>query len=117
MTILAEPGVIRFTLQYQVLKDHEHIDVKFDNYKVLVTFAKTSTEFRDEEFEEKDADAIANGPNVTGEILTQVRIESTFGSGRNICLEKCIDNGEKGFPRLRDLHLGMRVRNLDSCLS
>ena len=41
--------------------------------KVLVSFAKTSTEFRDEEFEEKDADAVANGPNVTGEILTQVR--------------------------------------------
>ena len=41
--------------------------------KILVSFAKTSTEFRDEEFEEKDADAVANGPNVTGEILTQVR--------------------------------------------
>ena len=55
-----------------MLKDHEHIDVKFENYKVLVSFAKTSTEFRDEGFEERDADAIANGPNVTGEILTQV---------------------------------------------
>ena len=39
---------------------------------MLVSFAKTSTEFRDEGFEERDADAIANGPNVTGEILTQV---------------------------------------------
>ena len=56
-----------------MLKDHEHIDVKFDNYKVLVSFAKTSTEFRDEGFVENDADAIANGPNVTGEIMTQVR--------------------------------------------
>ena len=68
--------VKNFFSRGKVLKDHEHIDVKFDNYKVLVSFAKTSTEFRDEEFEEKDADAIANGPNVTGEILTQVGLKN-----------------------------------------
>ena len=64
--------VKKFFSKGKVLKDHEHIDVKFDNFKILVTFAKTSSEYRDEEFDEMDADAIAYGPNVTGEIMTQV---------------------------------------------